>query len=156
MKVRPIKLTDAKDIKKYCFKTSDVKSIRKYIKEDLKEMKKGNLRRFVLEIDGKAVGNISIRKEQSPIKQHIAEIDAVVIFKEYQGKGYSTLLVKKCFEWAKKHRIEIIKISVRKGTKAQKVYEHLGFKKYGELKRGIKAPWEKKVYDEVFYYKRLK
>jgi GNAT superfamily N-acetyltransferase len=154
--IRRIKPKDAEDIKKYLFRISSINDITKGIKEDLKEIKKGNSERFVLEIDGKVVGNISIKRNKNPIRKHIAEFFDFVISEKYQGKGYSSLLFKKSLEWAKRNKINLILISGRKGTKAQKIYEHLGFKKYGELKEGIKAPWENKIYDEIFYYIKLK
>jgi len=124
-----------------------MKIIKKKIKQGMK---------FVLEVDKKKVGKISIIKDKNPIKQHLADIKDFFVEKKYRKKGYGKLLVKECFKWAKKNRIKKVLISVRKGTDAQKVYKRLGFKKYGELKKGIKAPWEKKVYDEIFYEKEVK
>ena len=155
-RIRQIRISDASDIKKYCFKVANLDEIKKDIAMDLKKIKSGSLGRFVLEIDKKVVGVISVKRRSSPVQQHLADIEGLVICEEHQGKGHGTSLIKECFSWAKKNKIERLLITVRNKTKAQRVYEHFGFKKYGQLKQGIKAPWEKRTFDEVFYYKDVK
>lgn len=156
VKIRPIKITDSKDIAKYLFNKVDEKSVMEQVEKDIKRVEKGSIMRCVAEVDNKVVGQSQMNINPSPIKQHIAEVFGVVVAEDYQGKGISSQLMDYCIEWARKKGCEKITLGVRKGTKAEKVYRHMGFIEYGELKESIKEPWgDKKIYDEVFMFKNI-
>ena len=156
VKIRPIKVTDAKNIAKYLFTKSDEKSIGELIEENIKKIEDGLMMRFVAETDNVVVGQAQVNINPSPVKQHIAEIFGMVVANDYQGKGVSSKLMNSCIKWAKENNCEKITLGVRCGTKAELVYMHIGFNVIGELKDGIKEPWgDKKVYDEVFMYRNI-
>jgi len=144
VKIRPIEITDAKDIAKYLFVIANEKSIREDIKADLKKMEEGLKIRYVAEVGGKVVGNSQVNINPSPVKHHIAEISGMVVNSDYQGQCISSKLMSQCIEWAKRKGCEKATLGVREGIKAEKVYKHMGFIEYGKLKEGIKEPWGNK------------
>lgn len=156
IEIRPIKVTDAKDISTYCFTTAKEDEIRLQIKKDLKRIQEGSLARFVASVEGKVVGHCEISLRLSPVQTHIAEIFGAVVNEKYQRKGIFSKLLDAVITWAKEIGCSLIVISVRKGTKAEEVYIHVGFKIYGELENGIVEPWgEKKSYTEIYLYKNI-
>lgn len=154
--IRSVTENDAEDIARNLFSTATVEEVREYIKKDLVKIADGNYIRAVAVTEGKVVGQVSYKILSSPVKQHIVDIEGVVVAEDYQGKGIFRRLVDYGMDWATKKGVEIAVISVRKGVHAEDVYRHIGFTQYGELKNGIKEPWgDKKTFDEVFLYKRL-
>ncbi len=80
----------------------------------------------------------------------------VLVAKDYRGKGIGTLLVQKVMEEAKKElpQLRVVTLEVYAINElAIKMYEKLGFQKYGTLPQGIKYKGE--YVDEVFMYKKL-
>ncbi len=154
--IRPVKPEDYKEIKKYLFVQSEEKEIKKSLTTDIEEMGRNKLLRIVAETDNKVIGQCDFRRLISPIKQHIIEITGLVVNENYQGRGISSMLITYGLNWAKEQGIEIATISVRKGTKAEAVYLHMGFKVYGKLQDGIKEPWGDKLsFDEIFLFKNI-
>ncbi len=154
--IRPIRETDAEDIAQNLFSTATVEETREGIKKDLPRIAEGKYMRAVAETEGKVIGQVAFKILGSPVKQHIVDIEGVVVAEEYQGKGVFRRLMDYGINWATKKGVEIAIISVRKGVHAEDVYRHIGFTQYGELKNGIKEPWgDKKTFDEVFLYKNL-
>ncbi len=154
--VRLVRLRDWKDIKQYLYNQSSEEKIKKNLVDDIKRIKLQKILRIVVEADGKVVGSCRFRKLSSPIKQHIVEINGMVVNENFQGQGLSSKMMEYGFLWAKKQKMEIAVLSVREGTKAEKIYKHMGFKVYGKLNGGIREPWEnKKTYNEIFLYKMI-
>lgn len=154
--IRPVKLSDSTDIHKYLFIQALENDIKKNLQEDLQKMDQGKLLRVVAEADGKVIGQCDFRQASSAIHQHIVDVTGLVVNPNFQGHGISSQLMEYGFNWAKELGMTIVTISVRKGTKAEDIYIHQGFKVYGELKDGIKETWgDGKVYDEIFLAKKL-
>ena len=156
IEIRPVKVTDAKDISTCCFVTANEEEIRKQIEKDLKKIQEGNLTRLVAVSEGSVIGHCEISKKTSPVQAHIAEIYGVVVNEKNQGKGIFSKLLNAGIGWSKEKGCSLLVISVRKGTKAEEVYKHAGFKVYGELENGIVEPWgDRKSYTEVYLYKNI-
>ncbi|NBI05577.1 GNAT family N-acetyltransferase [Senegalia massiliensis] len=87
-----------------------------------------NTRRLIIEIDNKEIGEMSYK-----IVNKIAEIGIKICDFTYQEKGYGTkaikLLIKYLFEDMKVNKI-ILDTNLN-NTRAQHVYEKIGFKKKG-------------------------
>lgn len=154
--IRPIETTDDNDIQEFLFPNSNVVEIRNNIDADIQKMNLDEIQRTVAVTEGKVIGQCDFRKSSSPIKQHIVEVTGLVVNEKYQNKGIATKLIEAGIKWSKKNKLEIIVLSVRKGTVAETFYFKQGFTIYGELENGIKEPWgEKRNFDEVFLYKRI-
>ncbi|MDF2945307.1 MAG: hypothetical protein K0S01_4165 [Herbinix sp.] len=85
-----------------------------------------NHRRIIIEIDSSCVGEMSFR-----IKNDIAEIGIKICDFSYQEKGYGTKAIKLLIEYLfHKRKVQKIILDTNlKNTRAQHVYEKIGFKK---------------------------
>ena len=101
IEIRPVKVTDAKDISTCCFVTANEEEIRKQIEKDLKKIQEGNLTRLVAVSEGSVIGHCEISKKTSPVQAHIAEIYGVVVNEKNQGKGIFSKLLNAGIGWSK-------------------------------------------------------
>jgi GNAT superfamily N-acetyltransferase len=91
-----------------------------------------------------------------PLFAHRAELDDVVVHRDYQRQGIARRLVEEARDYARSMGIEMLETSCRGGTPAEQVYPRLGFIEYGRLLRGIKEPWgDHHVFDMVYFYQPL-
>jgi predicted GNAT family N-acyltransferase len=82
---------------------------------------------YVLIIDNKIVGTARTR-----IIDNYGKIQRVAILKEYRGKGFGKLLMEKIIKNLSKNKsLKYIKLGAQ--CYAQKFYEKLGFKAYGDI-----------------------
>lgn len=82
---------------------------------------------YVLIVDGKIVGTARTR-----IIDNYGKIQRVAILKEYRGKGFGKLLMEKMIKDLKQNKsLDYIKLGAQ--CCAQKFYEKLGFKAYGDI-----------------------
>ena len=116
--IRPVVETDADDIAQNLFSTATVGETIEGIKKDLPRIAEGNYMRAVAVTEGKVVGQVSFKILSSSVKQHIADIEGVVVAEDYQGKGIFRRLMDYGIDWATKKGVEIAVISVRKGVHA--------------------------------------
>lgn len=154
--IRPVEFADAAALAKGVLVQSTEAEVAASLEVDIAEMKKRSQLYLVAETDNLVVAQCSFKLCSSPIKRHLGEIFSLVVSGQYQGRGISSLLVKRGLEWFKGIGVRKALISVRKGTKAETVYRHLGFIEYGCLKDGIIEPWgNKDRFDEVLLSKDL-
>lgn len=107
---------------------------------------------YVAEVDGELVGFISGKLSANYEhfkKQNYAELMAIYILPEYQGKGLGSTFKNLFLDWARKNNVKKFVIGVLKDNhKARKVYEKWGgqLDKYTQpfVRLGVE-------YDEVFY-----
>ncbi len=100
------------------------------------------------EIIGLAVFVMSPRKKM----KHHATLNSMYIKKEYRNKGIAINMINFGIELLKKNNVEILDLSVSKGNdKAIKLYEKLGFIKYGDQPKVIKID---KEYINLLLYSR--
>lgn len=128
---------------------------KKWLKSLLSEIKSKKKVAYVVEHkkSGNIVGMCNITKGNFAAS-HIGNL-GIAIKKEFRGIGLGKALMNYTIEQAKKKlNIEMVTLSVFKNNKiAISLYKKLGFKVYGELKRGLKR--DGKYYDEILMYKRL-
>ncbi len=102
----------------------------------LEENKQKDGQVFIAEIDGKAIGFISLRIELKGEQILLPNIKSVlisdfIIHPEFRGKGVGKQLLQKADEYAKEKNITYIKLSVfAANTDAKEIYKNLGFKEY--------------------------
>lgn len=88
---------------------------------------------YIAEIDGKAIGFISLRTEPKGEEILLPNIKSVfisdfIVNPEFRGKGIGKLLMAKADEYAKEKNISYIKLSVfSANTNANEMYHKLGF-----------------------------
>lgn len=84
---------------------------------------------------------------------HIARFYSLIVHPEHREKGIATLLLDEAIELLL-DRIEMLLLQVQHDNKpAQKLFQKLGFKKYGYLPNAFKRNGEYK--DNVLMYKQL-
>lgn len=80
---------------------------------------------------------------------------AIIIAKQYRSRGIGTILIKELIKLAKERfKLEIMHLEVYEGNPAQKLYERLGFVKYGVHKKFLKD-LNGKYYDKILMQKIL-
>lgn len=96
----------------------------------LKELNTKIFKYFVAKIDNKVVGFISFSHTLD------IEIEAIAVDVSYTNKGVATLLLNKCFEFAKLNNIKDIFLEVRESNdKAINLYIKNGFYKTNSRER---------------------
>ena len=121
-------------------------------KKGLKKKEK-DAERFVIEVDGEAVGKINM-KLFDPYNKTKAKI-GYWIGKKYRGKGIVTEVVKLIVPyWMNKYKLSRIEARARTYNKASaRVLEKSGFKLEGILRKNVLK--DGKLYDD-FLYARIK
>ena len=96
----------------------------------LKELNTKIFKYFVAKIDNKVIGFISFSHTLD------IEIEAIAVDVYYTNKGVATLLLNKCFEFAKQNNIKNIFLEVRESNqKAINLYIKNGFYKTNSRER---------------------
>lgn len=104
--------------------------------------------------DGNVCGNALIYLNSFKKIAHTA-LFAIVVDKEYRGKGIGSALLKELFKLAKERfKLEMLHLEVYTGNPAIKLYERLGFKKYGVHKKFLKD-LDGTYYDKILMQKTL-
>ena len=96
---------------------------------------------YILEVDNKVVGFINVGLPDETEYENCGEIHALYIMKEYQGNGFSKLLINAGIKELKRLRCNKMVIGCLVGNPSNKFYEHIGgklikqrvFKKLGLL-----------------------
>jgi len=104
--------------------------------------------------DGKVCGNALLYLNFLKKISHTA-LFAIIVDKEYRGKGIGFSLLKELFKLAKERfKLESLHLEVYKGNPAIKLYERLGFQRYGVHKKFLKE-LDGTYYDKILMQKNL-
>jgi GNAT superfamily N-acetyltransferase len=154
--VRPVRLSDAVDLRDNCFSMNALEEVQSRIRTNLRTLEEGSGLQLVAEVDGRVVGTVALNRHTHPLFAHRAQVDDVVVHGDYQRRGIARRLVAELRNRAQAMGVEILEVSCRAGTAAEQVYPRLGFIEYGRLPRGIKEPWgDYQVFDMVYLYQPL-
>lgn len=89
--------------------------------------------------DEEIVGLVSFDSDLRGRTSHCGSI-GVSVLKKYWGQGIGKALIEKCIEFAKQIPVEIIRLEVHSNNhRAIKLYQKLGFEKFGTFKKAIKV-----------------
>ena len=104
---------------------------------NLKEIKKKEKVLFLVEVDGKIMGNAEVKTGKDATK-HVGNL-GILLRKEIRGQGIGKKLLKTIIREAEKAlKVKIITLSVFSTNKVAKgVYRKVGFKEVGKIKKGI-------------------
>ncbi len=104
--------------------------------------------------DGNVCGNALIYLNSFKKISHTA-LFAMIVDKEYRGKGIGTVLFKELFKLAKERfKLEMLHLEVYTGNPAIHLYERQGFEKYGVQKKFLKE-LDGTYYDKILMQKTL-
>ncbi|MEM3408152.1 MAG: GNAT family N-acetyltransferase [Candidatus Micrarchaeia archaeon] len=154
--LRPIGINDAKNI--YLFQQdAEAKknlawipdSIERVKKDIIAELKKKDRETLVIDVEGQAVGEITL---SMIIPNHKGKL-GFWIAKEYRRKGIMTKAVKLATDyWFKKYRLKRIYANTRKWNKpSARVLEKAGFKFEGLIRKDVMK--DGKYYDNLLFAK---
>lgn len=134
MKIRFGRLGDKNnyiDTQKKAFPSIDSKRDSKFFCEKIKRKEI-----FIMEYEKKYIGHVCFGKYIfNPPFPGSVFIEELAVRKKFRGKGYGTLLIERLVEFCKDKKISSIHLATedKRGNKAIKYYEKLGFKKVGWL-----------------------
>lgn len=107
---------------------------------------------FTIEFEGKPVGMAILYVHTSEKLKHQC-LFAIVVAKEYRGKGIGTRLLRYIMKQAKeKFGVTLLHLEVYEGNPAYNLYYREGFRKYGEHKKFLKdveGPYHTKVMMQI-------
>ena len=104
--------------------------------------------------DGKVCGNALIYLNTLKKISHTA-LFGIIVDKEYRDKGIGSSLLKELFKLAKERfKLEMLHLEVYTGNPAIKLYERLGFQKYGVHKKFLKD-LDGTYFDKILMQKNL-
>lgn len=125
----------------------------KWLKGKIKSNKSGNLIYLVAEVNGKVVGGADIGCGIGR-KSHVGGL-GIAIMNGYREEGIGTQLMQAVLDYAKKTmKLKIVELEVYStNERAQKLYQKIGFKKFGTLPKAIFA--KKRYVDGIYMHKEL-
>ncbi len=162
------KMNDAKEAARFINKARDealflgmrehenLKSERKFLFEQIKNMRqRKGLFLFVI-IDAKIVGDATILPHPFDATPAVGEF-GIILLEQFTELGIGSKLVRKMIELAKKKtRFKIIQSAYFAPNKRSKrLHVKFGFKRYGRLPKGCKLK-DGKYCDHMFVYKVIK
>ena len=127
-----------------------------YKKTKLSQVKAGIKRTIIFAAfkNGKIVGVTGLTLYSFAKAAHKAEINMTFVSKEVRGQGVGKRLMNEIFKKAKLLKLEQINLAVVVGNKAAtRLYNSIGFKKFGVEKRALKNDGE--YFDELHMVKFL-
>ncbi len=127
---------------------------RKYLDSQLKAIIEDRAVQLLAFSEEILVGNTQINLQTKAIK-HIG-VFGISLAKEFRGEGIGTLLMEKLIEEAKQHLkgLKIITLECFGNNKiAKKLYEKMGFIKYGNLPKGI--IYKDTPVDHIYMFKEI-
>jgi len=110
-----------------------------FIKDSLNKIEREEAIFLIAEVDGRAFGVASIKKEDSPMINHRGEF-GIILKKEIRGEGVGQELIKAILKEAKRFlKIKIVTLNVfEENIPAINLYKKMGFVQIGRLEKGIK------------------
>jgi len=93
---------------------------------------------YVLELESKYVGHIIFTHSISPPFSDCVYVEEIVVNETYRSKGFGTLMLNKAIRLAKRKNLSVM-LNTNKACKATRLYEQLGFKRIGSVKRRNKT-----------------
>jgi len=154
--VRPVRLSDAPDLRENCFSMNTLEQVQSRIEANIQQAEERTGLQLVAEVGGIVVGTGGMKRLSHPLEAHRAVLVDLVVHIDYRRQGIARGLVEECCVHATSLGVEILETSCRAGAPAEKVYPRLGFMEWGRLPRGIIEPWgERTAYDLVCFYRSV-
>lgn len=132
-----------------------LKEEKNYLAEQLKKIAKREAILLCVIVAEKIVG-VSGLKMKDKVEKHVG-VFGISLAREFRGQGIGKKLMQLVLSEAKKNipLLRIITLEVFKNNSlAMKMYKKFGFRKYGQLPKGISH--QGKRVDHVFMYKNVK
>lgn len=153
--IRKMETNDAKSLWENIFSGNTPEEVKKRVEQNLAEMDEGNSVALVAVLEENVIGTVLAKKSQHILSLNRCELADVVINPAFWRQGLGKRLCLECFSHAKQMGCDYVLSHCRNdGTEC--FYGALGMEECGRIPKGIREPWgEKKVYDELIFYKCL-
>ncbi|MDD4984054.1 MAG: GNAT family N-acetyltransferase [Candidatus ainarchaeum sp.] len=146
LKIRQIEINDWKDIKKLYneWRTENTFAVPEVILSNGQAKKRTTQLiedgiNFAGELNGRVVGLIESSIGKLPKTNHTLYVSQLNVLKDYRRNGIASKLLKKLLSVAKQKKIKLIYLNIVSTNKpAIRLYEKLGFKKTGCVKKQYK------------------
>ena len=126
--IREAKITDYVELQILSFEDLGYECNAELVKTRLENLDSNNECVFVADVNGEVVGYVHIIKFNTLYYKSMANIQGMVVSKEYQRKGYGKELMNAAENWARKRNIEIVRLNsgfVR--PEAHEFYRAIGY-----------------------------
>ena len=126
--IREAKITDYVELQILSFEDLGYECNAELVKTRLENLDSNNECVFVADVNGEVVGFVHIIKFNTLYYKSMANIQGMVVSKEYQRKGYGKELMNAAENWARKRNIEIVRLNsgfVR--PEAHEFYRAIGY-----------------------------
>ncbi len=150
--IRNVRPEDA-DVIKFFVKEHMVSAYPEIPYAEMKERAEADIERhcaspnsFVLELDGKVIGYLSLSMDTDRYtKRRIGVVHMVHVAEEYRGEGYANMLMEKADEFFEKNHIEHRDVSVNVNNEAAvELYKKHGYKPWRCTMRKVSRPEQTK------------
>jgi RimJ/RimL family protein N-acetyltransferase len=95
---------------------------------------------LVAEVDGNVVGQLDVRRSPRVAESHRVEF-GITVGPEHRGLGVGRALMEAMEVWAREHGITKLMLHVfAHNERAQKLYESMGYRVEGRLRRHVRFP----------------
>ena len=126
--IREAKITDYVELQILSFEDLGYECNAELVKTRLENLDSNNECVFVADVNGEVVGYVHIIKFNTLYYKSMANIQGMVVSKEYQRKGYGKELMNAAENWARKRNIETVRLNsgfVR--PEAHEFYRAIGY-----------------------------
>lgn len=137
--IREAKITDYVELQKLSFEDLGYECDAELVKTRLENLDYNNECVFVADVNGKVVGYVHVIKFNTLYYKSMANIQGMVVSKEYQRKGYGKELMNAAENWARERNIEMVRLNsgfVR--PEAHEFYRAIGYNNEKEQIRFMK------------------
>ncbi len=109
---------------------------------------------FIAEDKGRIVGSVQLSPCVKENGRHRAEVQKLFVLSSERGKGIASQLMDCIEKYASINELKLLVLDTQEGSKAEKVYSHLGWKKAGCIPDYAATPGGE-LHGTVLFYKRL-
>jgi acetyltransferase len=109
---------------------------------------------WVAESDGKVVGSVQIDPCQKQNGRHRAELQKLFVLKAFRGQGIANKLMATTEAFARDNKITLLVLDTILSSKAESLYQHLGWQRVGEIPQYAANP-DGELAATVYFYKLL-
>jgi ribosomal protein S18 acetylase RimI-like enzyme len=109
---------------------------------------------WVAETDGKIIGSVQIDPCQKQNGRHRAELQKLFVLKGFRGQGVASQLMATADSFACENKITLLVLDTILGSKAESLYQYLGWQRVGEIPQYAANP-DGQLAATVYFYKLL-
>ena len=109
---------------------------------------------WVAEKDGEVVGSIQLAPCLKENGRHRADVQKLFVLRAFRGQGVSSRLLATAEDHARSLGCSLLVLDTLRGSFAEKVYDHHGWQRAGEIPDFAASP-DGKLFPTVYYYKRI-